>query len=148
MKLFALAEGQLAFGAIAAEINLQRDQGEAALLGSACQFIKLAAVEEKLARAHGIVIPNAAGAVFGNVGVHEPEFAGARLGVGLAEGGLAFAEGFDFGADQNDAGFDFVEEDVVVRGGAILGDDADAVLIAGVLGLGLVCIWPLRHDRI
>ena len=115
MKLFALAEGQLAFGAIAAEINFQRDQSETALLGSACQFIKLAAVEEKLARAHGIVIPDAAGTVFGNVGVHEPEFAGARLGVGFAEGSFAFAEGFDFSADEYDAGFDFVEENVVVR---------------------------------
>lgn len=115
MKLFALAEGQLAFGAIAAEINFQRDQSEAALLGSACEFIKLAAVKQELAGAHGIVIPDAAGTVFGNVGVHEPEFAGARFRVGFAEGGFPFAEGFDFGADEDDTGFDFVEENVVVR---------------------------------
>lgn len=138
MKFFALGEGQLAFGAIAAEINLQRNQSEPALLDATYQFIKLAAMKQELAGAHGAVIPDSAGAVFGNVGVHEPDFAGARLGVGFAEGGFAFAKSFDLGADQNDPGFDFIEDMVVVRGGAILRDDANStVLIAGVLGLVL-----------
>ena len=54
-------------------------------------------------------------------------FAGANLGVGFAKGSLPFPEAFHLGADQDESGFELVEEVVVVGGGAVLGDNLDAL---------------------
>lgn len=93
------------------------------MLDFAREFLELAAVEEEFAGPERIVIPRAAGTVLGDVAILQPDFAAADFGVGLAEGAFAFAEGLDLSAGQDHAGFELVQDEVVVGGGAVLGDD-------------------------
>src|SRR5271168_4710387 len=54
-----------------------------------------------------------------DVGVQEESLAVFEQPVGILEVGFAFADGFDFGAAEGDAGLEFVEQKVVVAGGAV-----------------------------
>jgi hypothetical protein len=118
----ATGDGDFAFGNAITEIDAKGDEGKALLLGFGDEFVDFAAVEEELAGAEGLVIPDAAGEVAGNVAMEEPDFAVFDSGVGIAEVGVAIAEGFDLGAAEDEAGFHFVEEEVMERGGTIGGN--------------------------
>ena len=75
------------------------------------------------------MVARSAGPVFRYVAVYQPSLAGANLGVGLAERCLAFPEGLDLGAYQDQACLELVEQLVVIGGGAVLGDDLDVLLL-------------------
>src|SRR5579863_281179 len=124
-ELFAAGQREFTFGHAIAKINFQRNESKAFLLNLAAQFIDLAAVEQKLAGAQRAMIPRTAGAVFGNVAIHEPYFTAFDFGVGVAQSALPFPEGFHFGADEDHAGFETVEKFVIVGGGAILRGNFD-----------------------
>src|SRR5271156_753675 len=61
--------------------------------------------------------------------VYQPSFAKANFGVGLAESALPFAQSFDFGADQDHAGFQAVQQMVVVGSLAVLRNNLDAFVL-------------------
>jgi hypothetical protein len=67
--------------------------------------------------------------------VYQPSLAKTNFGVGLAEGTLPFAQGLNFGADQDHAGFQTVQQMVVVGGLAILRNNLDAFVL-GFIRLG------------
>lgn len=114
MKLFALRQRKFTFGPAAAEIYLQRHQGKAFLLNPPSHLIHFAAVEEQLPRPHGIVIPRAAGTIFRNVAIDEPQLALADFRVGLAQTRFPLSQRLHFGPDQNDSCLNFIKEGVIV----------------------------------
>ena len=73
------------------------------------------------------MIAQSTGLVLRDMEVYQPRLPAANLGVGFAKGSFAFAEGFDLGADENQASFEFVEQIVVIGGRAVLGDNLDAL---------------------
>ena len=85
--------------------------------------MNFAFVKKELTLAEGLVVPRAAGHVLGDVGVHEERATGLEIHVGVADVGLAFAEGLHFGAMEDEAGFEAFEDVIVVGGRAVLGDD-------------------------
>lgn len=119
-EFFATGQREFALGQAVAEINFERDKSKAFLLNLAAQFVYFAAIEQEFARAERAVIPGTARAVFGNVAVHQPHFAGFHFGISVAQGALPFPKALDFGADKNHAGFETVEQFVIIGGGAIL----------------------------
>src|SRR5579864_4179921 len=97
--------------------------------------MNLAFMKKQFALAERFVIPRAAGHVLGDVSVDEKGAAGLEVHVGVTDVGLAFAQGFHFGAVKDEARLHLFEDMIVVRGGAILRDD----LLAGLLrGLALL----------
>src|SRR6185437_8480303 len=94
------------------------------------------------------MIPRAAGLIFGDVAIHEPEFPAACFGVGITQASLAFAQRFDFRADQGHAGLVLVEKLVIVRGGAILSDNFDRGSVFLVRGFrrGLHRSYDIRRS--
>jgi len=141
--LLAFGEGQFAFDAAVLEVELDRDQGVALLLGGDLQFGDLVLVEEEFASAKRVVVHRVAVGEGADVGVEEEGFAVFEEAIGVFEVGFAFADGFDFGAAQGDAGFDAVGEEVVEAGGTVEGGVACAggyrvtvLLLDGSLGSG------------
>src|SRR5208337_1427667 len=96
--------------------------------------MNLAFMKEQFAFAERLVIPGTAGHVLSDVGVDEKSAAGFEVHVGIANVGFAFAQGFHFGAVQDETGFQLFKNMVVVRRRAILRDDLFARLL-GVLAL-------------
>src|SRR6266702_5456810 len=96
--------------------------------------MNFAFMKKELAFAKGFVIPRAAGHVLSAVSIDEKRAARLEVHVGVADVGLAFAEGFDFGAVKDEACLHFFEDVIVVRGRAVLRDDFFAGLF-GVLSL-------------
>jgi hypothetical protein len=80
-------------------------------------------VEQELARAERFVVPWTARTVLGDVSVDEPRATGLEIDEGVADVCLTLAESFDLGAMKDQSGFELLQEVVIVRGGAILGDD-------------------------
>ena len=80
-------------------------------------------MKKQLARAKRLVVPGTAGQVLRDVRVDEPRAAGLEVDVGVADIRFAFAQGFHFGAMEDQAGFKLVEQMIVVRGDAVLRDD-------------------------
>jgi hypothetical protein len=60
------------------------------------------------------------------VGVEEEALAVLEETVGVLEIGFAFADGFDLGAAEGDAGLEAVREEVVKAGGAVEGGIAES----------------------
>ena len=58
-------------------------------------------------------------------------FAVLEQAVGVLEVGFAFADAFDLGAAEGDAGFELVGEEVVVAGGAVEGGVASRRRLRG-----------------
>jgi hypothetical protein len=96
--LFATGDGEFDFGAAFFEVHFEGDEGVAAFGGFAGELGDLAAVHEEFAGAFGFVVEAVAHRVFGDVAVHEPNFAARDLGVGFFEAGDAVAQAFHFGA--------------------------------------------------
>ena len=99
-------------------------------------------MEQELAGAQRVVVHGVAVGERSDVGVEQEALAVLEQSVGVLEVGLAFADGLDLGAAQDDSGLVLVEQRVVVAGGAIVGSvahaggDGIAVLRLG-RGLGL-----------
>ena len=124
--LLAFGKGQFAFDAAVFEVELDGDQGVALLLGGDDELVDLAFVEEEFAGAEGVVVHRVAVGEGADVGVEEEGFAVFEEAVGVFEVGFAFADGFDLGAAEGDAGFYAVGEEVVEAGGAVEGGVAGA----------------------
>lgn len=75
------------------------------------------------------------GEILGNVAVYQPSLAKANFGIGFAQSAFPFAQGFDFGADQDHAGFEAVQQMVVVGSLAVLRNNLDAFVL-GFIRLG------------
>src|ERR1700680_3586959 len=68
------------------------------------------------------MVPRAAGQVLGDVGVDQPGAAGLEIDEGVADIRLSLPQGFNLGAVKNQAGLEFLHQNIVVGGGAVLGD--------------------------
>ena len=101
-------------------------------------------MEKKLAGAERLVIPGAAGHVLGDVSVDEPGAAGLEIDKGVADVRFAFAKGFHFGTVEDQAGFVFLEQVIVIGGGAVLGDHR---FLFHVFGLTRVLAGGLGGSR-
>jgi hypothetical protein len=119
--LFALGKGDLAFDPAVAEVEAGGNQGEAFLAGSDFEFAHLGFVQQKFAGAQRLVVHGIAVGKRADVGVEQEALSVLEQAVGVLEVGLAFANRLNFGAAEGDAGFVFVEEGVVIAGGAIVG---------------------------
>jgi hypothetical protein len=78
------------------------------------------------------VIEDVAMLVGADVGVEQPKLAVFHQSVGILEVDLPFAGRLDLGAGEDDAGLEFLQQEVIVGGGAIAGD----VAFGGLAGLG------------
>ncbi len=120
---FTACQGQFAFGNTIAKIDAQRNERQAFLLRFANQFLNFLAMQEQPATRERLMIERAAGAVLGNVAIHQPDAGSADFGVSIPEVRFAVAQSFHFGARQRHAGLHLLEQVVVVGSGAILGND-------------------------
>ncbi len=149
MKLLAFGQGQFAFCAAVPEIEFHGDDRHALLLGLDFQTLNLTLIEKKLPFPERVVIARSPGLVFRNVAVYQPSLTGANFGIGVAKGCLPFPETLDLGADENEAGFELIEQVIVVGGGAVLGNNLDALLdrFLGVSFHGATIISVERNLR-
>jgi hypothetical protein len=129
MKFLAFADRELAFRHAVAEIELQRDNGHALLLNLDLELIDFAPIQEKLALPERIVISGTTGQVLGNMRVYQPSLGAANFGESVANRGFTFAKGLDLGANEYQACLERSAESVVVGGGAVLGDDLNALVL-------------------
>jgi len=77
-------------------------------------------VQQQFARAGGVVVCNVSMRIRADMYVEQKRFAILDEAVGVFEVGLTLADGFDLGAAESDAGFEFFEEEVVMAGHAIV----------------------------
>ena len=126
MELLAFRRRQFALGNPVPKIDLQRNDRHTLLLGLHAQAVDLPPVEQQLSFPEGIVVPGASRKIFRDVTVYQPDFAGANLCISFAQRSLPFPQALHLGADQNQSGFELVEEGVVVRGGAVLSNNLNA----------------------
>ena len=77
----------------------------------------------------------AAGTVLRDMAVHQPDAGAADFGISVPQVGFAVAQRFYFGARQNHTGLHVFEQVVVIRSGAVLGNDLQprCILFAGFL---------------
>src|SRR5919201_4005397 len=121
-SFLATGEGELDLGAPVPEVEPCRDEREAALGGLRGELVDLAAVEEQLAVAVGLVWLDRGLRVRGDVCADEPELAVARLGVGATQAGLPLAERLDLAAGEDETRFDALEQVVLVPRAAVVRD--------------------------
>src|SRR5690349_11470620 len=86
-------------------------------------------MQEQPAARERFVIEWTAGTVLRDMTIHQPHAGAAHFRIGISQVGFALAQSFYFGADQSHARLHFFEQVVVVRGGAILGNN----LLAGCI---------------
>jgi hypothetical protein len=108
--------------ALFVEIELERNERHALAVHRARELVDLPPVQQKLAGAFRGVVEASTLQVFGDVGVDEPDFAAAGVGIGLCDRGLPLAQRFHFGAGQCDAGFEGLANLVVEARPAVVGD--------------------------
>jgi hypothetical protein len=106
--------------------------------------MNFAPMEKELAFPEGFVVPGPSGHVLGNVGINEKGAAGLEVDIGITDIGLAFAEGFYFGAVQHQSRFQLLKNMVMIRSGAVLGNDLLTRRL-GVLALPGQFVW-LSHN--
>ena len=106
--------------------------------------MNLAFMKKQFAFAERFVVPRAAGHVLRDVGVDEKRAAGLEVHVGVADVGLAFAQGFHFGAVKDESRFHLFEDVIVVRSRAILRDYFFARLL-GVLAFLRALLGTTPH---
>src|SRR5579863_2351756 len=93
----ALGERQFAFGDAVAKINPQGDDRKTLCFKLSLQLVDLFLTEEKFPRTERSVVKWPSREIFADVQIHEPDFAAADQGVGVAQVGLALTKGFHFG---------------------------------------------------
>lgn len=119
---FAFADGKGDFDFVVFPVEGKGHEGVAFDCGGFVEFANFGLVEEQFARGFGLVVLAIAKGVFVDVGVVEEDLAILDAGEGVGDLGFAGAQGFDFCAVQNDAGFVRVQ-DVVIAAGFGIGDD-------------------------
>src|SRR6266508_1167367 len=123
VELFAAREPQLDFGAAVLEIELERNQREAALLGLARESFDLPRVKQELAHACRLVVELVGARVGTDMGIDQENFAATDLGVAIDEVGLAVAQRLHFTAEENEAGFVGLVDEVIMARLAVDADD-------------------------
>ena len=98
----------------AVEVDARRHDGQAALLDLADEAIDLALVGQQLARAFGVVVLAAGGAVGRDVDVVQPQLAVAHLGVAVLDLRRAAAQRLDLGAGEHEAALPLLQQVVAV----------------------------------
>src|SRR5581483_7277359 len=132
VQFLAAGERDLDFGApLLVEVELERDDGHTLALDGAGEATDLALMQQQLARPFRRMIEAARLQVFGNVGIDQPDFATARVGVGLADRGLAVAQRLHLGAGQHNAGLEGFTDLVIETRPAVVGDNLEAALLFG-----------------
>ena len=141
-RFFTLRQSDFDLGDTFAKINAQGDNGQTFCVGTSRPFVNFAFVQEEFAVAEGFMVPGATGKILGDMGVHEIGPAGLEVHEGIANVGLALAQGLHFGAMENEAGLHPFEDVIVVRSGAILSDNLVG-LGFGVFAFLLALLWSL-----
>jgi hypothetical protein len=126
VKFLTFRYRYFAFGDAIPEVNLGWDDGHALLLGLNDEPINLSSVQKQLSFPKRVVVPGAAGQVLGYMAIYQPSFAAADLGECFAKRALPFPKSLDLGTDENDSGFEVIQEFVVIGGAAILRNNLDA----------------------
>src|SRR6185312_1000713 len=128
------------------EVETRRHERHALLDRLADQLADLVAVQQELAPAQRLVIGVAAMAVRADVDVVEEDLAVLDAREAVAEVHAAFADRFHLGAEQDEAGFEGLEQMEVVKGLPVLGD-----VFLGELALGffshVMQVAGLQADR-
>jgi len=119
--LFALGKGQFAFGNAVAKINPQGDKRQSFIVQFSFELCYLFPAKKQLPRSERAVVKWAAGKIFANMKIDEPNFALADQAIGVPYLGLTFAQRFHLCAKQHHARFQPLKKVVIVGGGAILG---------------------------
>jgi hypothetical protein len=125
VELFTAREAQLDLGAAVLEIELERYQGKAALLGLAREPFDLALMQQQLSGAGRLVIELIRPGVGADVGVDQERLAFLHARVAVGQVGLAVTQRFYFAAHQNQTGFIGLVDEVIM---ACLPVDADNLL--------------------
>jgi hypothetical protein len=112
--LLPLAQCEGHLGPAVLEVELERHQGQAALLDGADQLLDLAPVKEELAGADGVMIVAVALLVRSDVHAFEKYLTVLYPGVGFADRGLSVPEGLHLGPREHDAGLPGLEYMVVM----------------------------------
>jgi hypothetical protein len=97
--------------------------------------VNLVLVEKEFTGPKRLVIPGAARAILSDVSVDQPGSAGLKIDESIADVRFPFTQGFDLCAVKDHAGFVFLQQVVVVGGGAVLGDDLLFLFTFGFVGL-------------
>src|SRR5690348_9046112 len=119
----AAGQCQLDLHVAAGEVELQRHQGQPALLRPLLQPLDLGLVQQQLSLPPGRVVGPGALRVLGDVHALQPDLALVDRRVPVHQRGAALPQGLDLGAHQRDAGLVRVHDRVVVPGLAVGRDD-------------------------
>src|SRR5919106_3475972 len=122
MGLLAACDANLELGVAPADVEPQRNEGEALRGLEAKQLTDLIAVEQELARAVRDVVVAVALGVLGDVRADEPGLAALDADVGLGDVDLVRANALDLGAGQHDARLEGLLDGVVVSRAPVDGD--------------------------
>src|SRR6185437_13361175 len=130
VQLLAASQRDLDFRAAAfVEIELERYDGHALALDRAGELIDLALAQQQLARPLRRVVVEGAGLpVFRDIGVYQPDFAAASVGIGLGYRRLALAQRLDLAAGKHDSSLEGVADLVIEAGPSVVGDHLDLAL--------------------
>src|SRR5260221_6987691 len=121
-----LAHAQLDLHPAVLEVEAQGDQRVTRLLLRFLQPIDLAAVEEQLAGALGLVILQGPGRLVGrNLRVEEKQLPTFSYRIRIRQLDAALAQRLHFRAGERDAAFQLALDVVLEAGAAVLGDDLD-----------------------
>ena len=101
------------------EVDLERDQGLIAVAHLPVKLVDLAAVQQKLAGAPRAVVRPRAHGILRNMQVTQVHLAIIDGGEGIIERDFSLPQGFDLGAEQDDAALVFLEDLVVMPGPAV-----------------------------
>src|SRR5512137_198448 len=113
---FAAGQGELDLDlAPVADEDARRDESEAALLRLAGQALDLAPVEQELALAERVMVEDVGRFVGADMALDQEHLARADLGVALLERDPAGPDRFHLAPDEGQAGFEGLEDDVIVR---------------------------------
>ncbi len=114
IKVAALRQANANLDAASQEVNVERNQREALLLGTFSKLVKFAFVNEQLARPLRLVIHQVGLRVFVNVGSDQPQLPVANARVSFFDRNLRVANTLHFAADQRDPAFQLVDDVVLV----------------------------------
>ncbi len=135
------ADANFEFGESSLEVEVERDQGEAALGEGFFELFDFAPMEQQSAITGGVVIGLARRFIARDVRTEQMEFTVARSAIGFLNRDSTGAYALDFGAGQAEAGFIGAQNFVLVPGAAVASDDA---IIGGsaVTGSSLLAARP------
>jgi hypothetical protein len=137
--LFALGESDFTLRNTLPEVDLERYERQPFVVRLSDEFFNLRFVQQELARPQWRMVKWAARQVFPDMAVQQPDGPGANYGIGVSKVRLSFAQRFHFGAKQHHTCLLLLKQEIIVRGGAILGNQQ-------LIGLPLFFDW-LGHRK-